>query len=113
MAGALRSKRRFRGAMTHRGWGLILGLLGSVLGLVFGLPAAYYVATKGIDFTDFYGSDMSVSNVLFDPVFKGDFGWWLVPLAFELALAATLLSSLYPAWFAIRTDPAVALRVEH
>lgn len=93
--------------------GVILGLLGSVLGLVFGLPAAYYVATHGIDFTKMYGTaDLSVSNVLFDPVFKGDFGWWLIPLAFELALTATVLSSLYPAWFAIRTDPAAALRVE-
>jgi len=93
--------------------GVILGLLGSVLGLAFGVPAAYYVATHGIDFTEMYGtSDLSVSNVLFDPVFKGDFGWWLIPLAFELALSATVLSSLYPAWFAIRTDPAAALRVE-
>jgi len=93
--------------------GVILGLLGSVLGLAFGLPAAYYVATVGIDFTKMYGgADLSVSNVLFDPVFKGDFGWWLIPLAFELALTATVLSSLYPAWFAIRTDPAAALRVE-
>jgi len=93
--------------------GFILGLLGSVLGLVFGLPAAYYVATHGIDFTKMYGTaDLSVSNILFDPVFKGDFGWWLIPLAFELALTATVLSSLYPAWFAIRTDPAAALRVE-
>ena len=93
--------------------GVILGLLGSVLGLAFGLPAAYYVATHGIDFTKMYGTaDLSVSNVLFDPVFKGDFGWWLIPLAFELALSATVLSSLYPAWFAIRTDPAAALRVE-
>jgi ABC-type lipoprotein release transport system permease subunit len=93
--------------------GVILGLLGSVLGLVFGLPAAHYVATHGIDFTKMYGTaDLSVSNILFDPVFKGDFGWWLVPLAFELALTATVLSSLYPAWFAIRTDPAAALRVD-
>jgi len=93
--------------------GVILGLLGSVLGMAFGLPAAYYVATHGIDFTEMYGtSDLSVSNVLFDPVFKGDFGWWLIPLAFELALSATVLSSLYPAWFAIRTNPAEALRVE-
>ena len=93
--------------------GVILGLLGSVLGLAFGVPAAYYVATHGIDFTAMYGTDdLSVSNVLFDPVFKGDFGWWLIPLAFELALSATVFSSLYPAWFAIRTDPAAALRVE-
>jgi len=93
--------------------GIVLGLFGSILGLVLGLPAAYYVATRGIDFTKMYGgSDMAVSNVLFDPVFKGDFGWWLIPLAFELALTATILSSLYPAWFAMRTDPATALRVE-
>jgi len=94
--------------------GVILGLFGSVLGLAFGLPAAYYVATHGIDFSAMYGtSDLSVSNILFDPVFKGDFGWWLIPLAFELALLATVLSSLYPAWFAIRTDPAAALRVDN
>ena len=93
--------------------GIVLGLFGSTLGLVLGLPAAYYVATKGIDFTKMYGgSDMAVSNVLFDPIFKGDIGWWLIPLAFELALTATILSSLYPAWFAMRTDPATALRVE-
>jgi ABC-type lipoprotein release transport system permease subunit len=93
--------------------GIVLGLFGSILGLALGLPAAYYVATKGIDFTKMYGgSDMAVSNILFDPVFKGDFGWWLIPLAFELALTATILSSLYPAWFAMRTDPAAALRVE-
>jgi lipoprotein-releasing system permease protein len=93
--------------------GFILGLLGSILGLAFGLPAAHYVATHGIDFSKVYGSDVSMSNILFDPVFKGDFGWWLIPLAFELALSATVLSSLYPAWYAIRTDPAAALRVEH
>jgi len=93
--------------------GLILGLAGSILGLIFGLPAAYYIATHGIDFSGMYGADMSVSNILFDPVFKGDFGWWLIPLAFELAVSATVLSSLYPAWFAIRTNPAAALRVEH
>ncbi|MHC4168321.1 MAG: ABC transporter permease [Planctomycetota bacterium] len=93
--------------------GIVLGLFGSILGLALGLPAAWYVATEGIDFTKMYGeSDMAVSNVLFDPIFKGDFGWWLIPLAFELALTATILSSLYPAWFAMRTDPATALRVE-
>ncbi len=93
--------------------GLMLGLAGSILGLAFGLPGAYYVATHGIDFSGIYGTEVSMSNILFDPVFKGDFGWFLVPLAFELALSATILSSLYPAWFAIRTDPAAALRVEH
>lgn len=94
--------------------GLILGLLGAILGLIFGVPSTYYIATKGIDFSSLYGeSDISVSNILVDPVFQGDFGWWLLPLAFALSLTATILSSLYPAWFASRTDPAVTLRVEH
>lgn len=94
--------------------GLILGLLGGLLGLIFGIPATYLVATRGIDFSSFYGNEsISVSNILIDPIYKGDFGWWLVPLAFALSLTATILSSLYPAWFASRTDPAVTLRIDH
>lgn len=94
--------------------GLILGLLGGVLGLTIGVPLTYLIATKGIDFSALYGnSDISVSNILVDPIFYGDFGWWLLPLAFALSLTATVLSSLYPAWFASRTDPAVTLRIDH
>ena len=92
--------------------GLLLGLSGALLGLGLGLPAAWWVATHGIDFSRLYGEGVSMSNVLFDPVFYGDFGWYLVPLAFVLALTSTILSSLYPAWYAARTDPAAALRVD-
>ncbi|MBN1124975.1 MAG: ABC transporter permease [Sedimentisphaerales bacterium] len=93
--------------------GVVLGFAGALLGLVLGVPTAYYVATRGIDFSGLYGEvEMSMSNILFDPIFYGDFGWWLVPLSFVLALVATSLSSLYPAWYAARTDPAGALRVE-
>ena len=49
--------------------------------------------------------------MLFEPVIYGDFGWWIVPYVFVVAIGATVLASLYPAWFAARTDPAVALRV--
>jgi ABC-type lipoprotein release transport system permease subunit len=94
--------------------GLILGLFGAITGLILGSAAAYYVATEGIDFTKFYGEgDWSMSNMLIDPVFYGEFGWWLVPLAFVLSLSATLLSSIYPAWYASRTDTATALRVDN
>jgi ABC-type lipoprotein release transport system permease subunit len=92
--------------------GTILGLSGAFLGLGLGLPAAWWVATRGIDFSAVWGEDVSMSNVLFDPVFYSDFGWYLVPLAFALALISTVLSSLYPAWYAARTDPAAALRVD-
>ena len=92
---------------------LVLGLLGSVLAMGFGLPSTYWIATKGIDFGKLYGSDLSISNILIDPVFRGSFGWWLVPLALCLSLVATSLSSIYPAWYATHTDPATALRVDH
>ena len=94
--------------------GLILGIFGGILGLIIGSPFTYLVYKKGIDFSSMYGgSDVTVSNILVDPHFYGDFGWWLVPLSFILALSATILSSLYPAWYASRTDPAVTLRVDH
>ncbi|MBN1975673.1 MAG: ABC transporter permease [Sedimentisphaerales bacterium] len=94
--------------------GLVLGLLGGIIGLVIGTPFTYLVAKKGIDFSSFYGeSDLAVSKILVDPHFFGDFGWWLIPLAFILSLSATILSSLYPAWYASRTDPAVILRVDN
>lgn len=94
--------------------GLVLGVIGGTVGLVIGIPPTYLLATRGIDFSRFYGgSGISVSNILIDSVFQGDFGWWLFPLAFILSLTATILSSLYPAWYASRIDPAVALRVEH
>lgn len=93
--------------------GLALGIFGGMAGLAIGVPATYYVATQGINFGALVGdADMSVSNILMDPIVYGDFGWFLVPLAMGIALTATILSSLYPAWFAVRTDPATALRVD-
>jgi ABC-type lipoprotein release transport system permease subunit len=53
-----------------------------------------------------------MASILLDPIIHGDFGWWLVPLASGLALSSALLSTVYPAWYAWRTDPATALRVE-
>ena len=93
--------------------GIVLGLLGTATAILFGVPAAWALATWGLDFTALYGDmDLAVSNILIDPIIYGDFGWWLVPLALGLSLTATVLSSLYPAWYAVRTDPAEALRVE-
>jgi ABC-type lipoprotein release transport system permease subunit len=34
-----------------------------------------------------------------------------VTYVFVVAMGATMVASLYPAWYAARTDPAVALRV--
>ena len=99
--------------------GLVLGVAGTLAALLVGIPSTWYVATRGVNFAKlmetFTGKepDLVISEILFDPVFYGDFGLWIVPYAVVLALSAAMLSSLYPAWFAIRTDPASALRVEN
>jgi ABC-type lipoprotein release transport system permease subunit len=93
--------------------GAALGVVGAAMALVIGTPFIYVLATKGLDIRMLVGGhEMEISNVLLDPILYGDFGWWLVPLAITLALTATVLGSVYPAWYAVKTDPASALRVE-
>ncbi len=90
---------------------LMLGAAGGALALVLGLPILWQFAHVGLDFRRYLGSSYAFQGVLFEPVIYGDFGFWIVPYVFIVAIAATVLASLYPAWYAARTDPAVALRV--
>jgi ABC-type antimicrobial peptide transport system permease subunit len=89
----------------------MLGAAGAALALAIGLPIVWRFARVGLDFRRYLGGSFAFQGVLFDPVIFGDFGIWIVPYVFIVAIAATVLASLYPAWFAARTDPAVALRV--
>ena len=88
-----------------------LGLSGGLLGLAVGLPLVWAFATYGLDLSRYSGADFSFSGTLVEPIIYGDFGGWIVPYVFIVALGATLVASLYPARFAVRTSPAVALRV--
>jgi ABC-type lipoprotein release transport system permease subunit len=90
---------------------LMLGIAGAAGGLAIGLPVVWRLARVGLDFTGYLGSGYAFQGVLIDPVMYGDFGWWIVPYVAAVAIGATVVASLYPAWFAARTDPAVALRV--
>ena len=55
---------------------------------------------------------LAFSGVLIEPIYYPTFGPWVISTALFLALVATVLASLYPAWFASRTDPAAALRMD-
>jgi len=92
--------------------GLALGVLGTASALALGLPVIAVLAIHGVDLSGVMGGDkVAMSGVLFDPIFHADLGLYLVPYAVILAISATVLASVYPAWFAARTDPASALRV--
>jgi ABC-type lipoprotein release transport system permease subunit len=90
---------------------LTLGLAGGAAGLALGLPFVWRLATVGLDFRQYLGSNYAFQGVIIEPVIYGDLGVWIVPYVLAVAFGATVLASLYPAWFAARTDPAAALRV--
>ena len=87
----------------------VLGVLGAAAGLLLAMPLVYYTATTGIDFGAVMGGETSISGVLFDPVMYSDMGLWMIPHALFVALASTLIATLYPAYYAVRTNPTSAL----
>jgi ABC-type lipoprotein release transport system permease subunit len=90
---------------------LAIGIAGAVLGLALGVPLVWYLAHTGIDFSRYMGASYSFQGVLIEPTIYGDFGGWIIWYALAVCLGATALASIYPAWFAARTNPADALRV--
>ncbi len=50
-----------------------------------------------------------MEGVLFDPILYADIGLWMIPRALVITMVSTLIAALYPAWFAIRTNPTSAL----
>ena len=89
----------------------MLGVAGALLALSAGLPIIWRFAQAGLDFRPYLGESYTVQGVLVDPVIYGDFGPWIGPYVLVVCIGATVAASVYPAWYAARTNPAVALRV--
>jgi ABC-type lipoprotein release transport system permease subunit len=89
---------------------LALGTASFLATLALAGPFTLYFAKVGIVFLE-PGQTMSMAGTVIDPVFHGAFGPWFFTDALILCFTATILASLYPAWYAIRLDPAEALRV--
>lgn len=90
---------------------IITGVGGAAVALLLGVPVSYLLSTKGLNIEAILGQSIAMENVLFEPIFYGDFGVWIVWYALVVSLAATIAASLYPAWFAIKMNPAEAMRV--
>lgn len=102
------STRRLVGIMFDEA--LLLGLAGAIAGMAIGLPLVGYFAHAGIDFRSLLGSSWTFEGVVFEPVIYPQLGAWVVPYIGVIAIGATLIAFLYPAWVCARTDPANALR---
>lgn len=90
---------------------MVIGAAGALVAGAAGVPLLWRLERTGIDFQRWLGSSYSFQGVLLDPVIYGSFGWWIAIYVVAVAIGATLGASLYPAVYAARTDPAVALRV--
>ncbi|HEU4934920.1 MAG TPA: FtsX-like permease family protein [Vicinamibacterales bacterium] len=90
---------------------LAIGIASAALGLLLGLPFVWTLATRGIDLSQYMGASYSFQGVLIEPVIYGNFGVWTAWYVLTVAIMVTVIASLYPAWFASRTNPADALRV--
>ncbi len=90
---------------------VVVGIGGAVVALASGGSVAYLIATKGIPIESLFGEEgYDFGGVLWDPVMYGGFGPWVVWYCLWVSLAATVVASIYPIWFATRVDPAKALR---
>jgi len=88
-----------------------LGLAGSIIGLALGFPMVYYLSTTGLDLSILMEGELVSGGVLFDKILRSPMGPWVLTQTLTIAFGSTALGAIYPAWYAVRTDPAEALRV--
>ena len=90
---------------------MVIGAASAALALALGWPFVWRLAERGIDLRRYMGASYTFQGVIIEPVIYGDIGPWIAGYVFTVAIVVTMLASLYPAWFASRTNPADALRV--
>ncbi|MCK4681173.1 ABC transporter permease [bacterium] len=86
-----------------------MAVMGAAVGLLLAWFPLHQTATTGIDFSTMMGGDLAMSGVLFDPIMYSVPGLWVLPYALTVAFVSTLIAAVYPAVFALRTDPTSAL----
>ena len=89
---------------------LLLGGGGALLALAAGVPLVWRLAHTGLDFRRYLGSELRVPGraASIRSSTATSAGGSCRTCA-RWRIGATIVASLYPAWFAARTDPAVAL----
>ncbi|WP_213999801.1 lipoprotein-releasing ABC transporter permease subunit [Arsukibacterium sp.] len=89
------------------GW--LNGLIGSLLGVGFGVLLASTIEQLFAGLTRFLGSSLLDPSIYFIDFVPSLLRWQDVALTFSIALLLSLLATLYPAWRASKVEPAAIL----
>lgn len=90
--------------------GALVGLLGTIVGMLLGIPLAYFISDVVGFFEDLIGARM-LAGTYFDRV-PSDIRAPDLLAVVAVSLAISFLATLYPAWRAARLRPANVLRYE-
>ncbi|WP_196138024.1 lipoprotein-releasing ABC transporter permease subunit [Aliikangiella sp. G2MR2-5] len=92
--------------------GCLYGVFGTLIGVVLGVSLAVNLADVVAFVEGLFGVNVIPGDVYFIGFLPSELHWDDVFLVTSLALALTVLATLYPAWKASRVNPAEALRYE-
>ncbi|MDT4865823.1 Lipoprotein-releasing system transmembrane protein LolE [compost metagenome] len=92
--------------------GSVIGVIGTIIGGVLGVLAAFNVTTIVGALEKLAGTQIFSSDVYFINYLPTDVQVLDVVLICSAALLMSFLATLYPAWRAASTQPAEALRYE-
>lgn len=92
--------------------GLVVGLLGTLAGVLLGVLVSLNVAGLVAGLESLLDMDLLAADVYFISDLPARVDWTEVGQIAAIALAISLVTTLYPAWRAARTQPAEALRYD-
>ena len=92
--------------------GTIIGLIGTLLGMVGGIALASNVETLVPAIEHFFDTKFLSPDVYYISDVPSDMRWPDVGLITTVAFLMSIVATIYPAWRASRTQPAEALRYE-
>jgi lipoprotein-releasing system permease protein len=92
--------------------GSLIGVIGTALGVIGGIALALNIGTVVPFLENLLGFSLFPGDVYYITELPSDLRWSDVTKFAAMSLGMGLLSTLYPAWRASRTQPAEALRYE-